>query len=72
MNDTAKMMTTEEVAEYLHCSTHYVGDLRKTGYLTGIRVGKRWLYATEDVVLLVLKNKGKEITNLRDRRRITA
>lgn len=43
------LMTTEEVAEKLRCSRHYVTYLRKHNAFGGFKVGKRWMYKEEEI-----------------------
>lgn len=52
MNNTTEhisLMTTQEVAEYLHCSTHYVTELRRKRAIYGAKIGKKYLYYTQSV-----------------------
>ena len=61
-----EILTTKEVADILHCSTHQVGYLRKYGILVGTRFGKNWLYEKDDVINFIRQSKGKDYANFRD------
>ena len=43
------LMTTEEVAEKLRCSRHYVTFLRKQQAFGGFKIGRRWMYKENEV-----------------------
>lgn len=58
-----RLMTTDEVAEYFHCSTHHVGDLRKAGFIIGTKYGKRWLYTENTIVTFIEKSEGADLSN---------
>ena len=62
----SEIMTTKQVAEFLHCSTHQVGYLRKYGLLVGTRFGKYWLFEKEEIIDFVRRSKGKDYANFRD------
>ena len=49
-----KLLTTQEVAEKLHCSTHHVAHLRQHGLIRGTRFAKYWMYTEEDINNFIL------------------
>ncbi len=49
------LMTTQEVADYLRCSTHYVTALRRQGKIKGTYIGSRFLYDASSVYSLLSK-----------------
>ena len=53
--------TTKEIAQILHCSTHYVTTLRRTGWLRGTRVGRNWLYDVEALESFINNVMGKDV-----------
>ena len=59
-------LETKEVAQLLHCSTHYVTTLRKSGLLMGTRYGKRWLYYDSDIQDFLTVTHGKDLNNIKD------
>ena len=61
-----KLMTTKEVAEKLHCSTHHIGNLRKHGLLKGTRFARNWLFDEEEVNRFIRVNEGKDFWNFKD------
>ena len=61
-----KLMTTKEVSEYLHCSTHHVGDLRRAGFIIGTRYGKYWLYTEDTIEKFVENSQGVDLTNFNE------
>ena len=64
--ELSEIMTTKQVAEFLHCSTHQVGYLRKYGLLVGTRFGKYWLFEKDEIIDFVKRSKGKDYANFRD------
>lgn len=61
-----KLLTTKEVAEKLHCSTHHVGYLRMYGLIRGTRYARNWLYLEEDIDAFIAATIGKDFWNFRD------
>ena len=61
-----KLLTTKEVAEKLHCSTHQVAHLRQHGLIRGTRFAKYWMYSEEDINNFILKNLGQDFWHFRD------
>lgn len=61
-----KLMTTSEVAEYLHCSTHHVGDLRRAGFIVGTRYGKYWLYTEKTISHFIENSEGFDLSNFNE------
>lgn len=61
-----KLYTTKEVSEYLHCSTHHVGDLRRAGFIIGTRYGKYWLYTEDTINKFIQKSQGVDLSNFND------
>lgn len=47
------LMTTKEVANYLHCEEHYVGKLRKAGCIKACYIGSHYLYFEDTVYAYV-------------------
>lgn len=43
------LLTAEEVAEVLRCSPRAVGRLRRAGKLTGVQVGREYMFSREAV-----------------------
>lgn len=43
------LLTTEEAAFVLKCTTHHVTALRKKGEISGYHVSKRWMYPEEEI-----------------------
>lgn len=60
------LMTTKEVAQYLHCSTHHVGDLRRAGFIAGTQYGKYWMYTEETIKKFVENSQGVDLTNFNE------
>ena len=56
--------TTAEVAQIMHCSTHYVTALRRKGFLKGTRVGRNWLYYRKDVEEMFDAIAGEDLSSL--------
>ena len=44
-------LTTQQVAEELHCSRQFVGVLRKQGKIRGIKHGNQYVYPYKSVKL---------------------
>lgn len=42
-------MTSDEVAEELHCSVEYVNELRRSHKLRGVKKGKIYIYSRKAV-----------------------
>lgn len=61
-----KLLTTKEVAEKLHCSTHQVAHLRQHGLIRGTRFAKYWMYSEEDINNFILKNLGQDFWHFRE------
>lgn len=61
-----KLLTTKEVAEVLHCSTHQVAHLRQHGLIRGTRFAKYWMYSEDDINNFIKNNLGKDFWNFRD------
>lgn len=57
-----KLLTTEEVAEYLHCSTHHISNMRRAGLISGTKISHRWLYPEAGIVDLIANTEGKDLT----------
>ena len=66
VNMEIKLLTTKEVAEKLHCSTHQVAHLRQHGLIRGTRFAKYWMYSEEDINNFILKNLGQDFWHFRD------
>ena len=66
MDDEMRLMTKEEVAVYLHCSTHHVTHMRQAGLIKGVKFGKRWLYRKSDIEAFVIASMGIDYSNFRD------
>ena len=64
--EDVKLLTTKEVAEILHCSTHQVLNLRKYGLIRGTRFAKYWMYSEEDINNFILNNLGKDFSHFKD------
>ena len=60
------MLTTQEVAEILHCSAHHVGHLRKHGLIRGTRFAKYWMYSKDDIDAFVENSLGKDYWNFKE------
>lgn len=61
-----KLLTTKEVADILHCSTHHVAHLRQHGLIRGTRFAKYWMYSEEDIDSFIKNNLGKDFSNFKD------
>ena len=59
------LMTTEEVAEKLRCSRHYVTHLRKHNAFTGFKIGKRWMYKEEEINAFIDRSVQVQAANSR-------
>ena len=66
MSNINPLLETKEVAEILHCSTHHITTLRKSGLLPGTRLGKGWLYSENDIQHFLYVTHGKDLNNLKD------
>jgi hypothetical protein len=49
------LLTTEETAFALKCTTHHVAALRQKGEIKGYHVSKRWMYPEEEIQKYKLK-----------------
>lgn len=56
-----KLLTTNEVAEILHCSTRYVCKLLNEKELPGVRVGKKYLVPADVLSDWIRKNCIREV-----------
>lgn len=59
-------MTTEQVAEHLHCSVKTVRAMRKSGLLQGFKLGRGYLYTCDEIVDLLAYLQGKTIDSYGD------
>lgn len=66
VNMEIKLLTTKEVAEKLHCSTHHVGYLRKYGLIRGTRFARNWMFDEEEVNRFIKSSTGKDFWNFRN------
>lgn len=57
------LLTTEQVAEKLRCSTHHVAHLRQYGLLEGTRFSRAWMYSENEVNRFIRDSKGKDYWN---------
>ena len=64
---TKKILSQTDVAEILHVSTHYVTKLRRCGYITGRRCGKRWLYTEDEIDRFIDNTYGEDLHTMRMR-----
>lgn len=54
-------LTTEQVAENLRCSIKTIRAMRKSGLLSGIKLGRGYLYARAEIdELLALERKNRQ------------
>ena len=53
------LLTVDQVAERLHCSTHHVGYLRQYGFIEGTRFARAWLYTEDEVNRFINDSIGK-------------
>lgn len=54
-------LTTEQVAENLHCSVKTLRVMRKSGLLSGIKLGRGYLYSRAEIdELLALERKNRQ------------
>lgn len=54
-------LTTEQVAENLHCSVKTIRVMRKSGLLSGIKLGRGYLYSRSEIdELLALERKNRQ------------
>lgn len=60
------LLTTKEVADILHCSTHHVAHLRQQGLIRGTRFAKNWMYSKDDIDCFIKNSLGKDFWNFRD------
>lgn len=59
-----KLLTTNDVATLLGCSTRHVLNLRKHGIIVGVRFGKRWMFPEKHIQTFIEKNLGKDFSNV--------
>lgn len=59
-------LTTEQVAENLHCSIKTIRAMRKSGLLSGIKLGRGYLYARAEIDELLRFLGGKSIDSYAD------
>lgn len=59
------LMTTDEVAEKLRCSKHYVSQLRKQKAFNGFKVGKRWMYKESEVIAYINRSLEEQLSQIR-------
>lgn len=59
-------LTTEQVAENLHCSVKTIRAMRKSGLLSGIKLGCGYLYARAEIDELLAFLDGKSIDSYGD------
>lgn len=55
--------TREEVAELLHTSRAKVGELDEYGLLNGIKLGKKYIYSTAEIIRFLKEYKGMDLSN---------
>lgn len=58
-----KLITTEEVAEMLHCNRQKVSDLRDYGVLNFVKMGKCYLHKKSEVLNIVDRWNGADFSN---------
>lgn len=58
-----ELWTTAEVAKYLKRGRHYIGLIRDAGLLKGIKLGRGYLYDSEDVKAFVELAKEYDLSN---------
>ena len=49
MADEKKLMTLEETADYLRCSKRTMYQWLHDGKISGVKVGRRWLFDRDEV-----------------------
>jgi hypothetical protein len=59
------LLTVDQVAERLHCSTHHVGYLRQYGFIEGTRFARAWLYTEDEVNRFINDSIGKDYWNFK-------
>lgn len=64
MTEGFELFTQQEVADILHCEVHKVIELRRLGFLSGARYGKRWVYRGKDVEDFINRSAGVDFNNL--------
>jgi len=48
-NKPEKLMTLEEVAEYLRLSVHTIYKMAQKGKIPALKAGKKWRFRKEDI-----------------------
>ena len=51
-----KLMTLEEVAEYLRLSVHTIYKMEQKGKIPALKAGKKWRFRNEDIEGGLLKD----------------
>ena len=64
MTDGFKLFTQQEVADILHCEVHKVIELRRLGFLSGARYGKRWVYRGKDIEAFINHSAGVDFNDI--------
>ena len=59
------LLTVDQVAERLLCSTHHVGYLRQYGFIEATRFARAWLYTEDEVDRFIRDSVGKDYWNFR-------
>ena len=52
-----KLMTLEEVAEYLRLSVHTIYKFAQKGKIPALKAGKKWRFRKEDIDRWLMDNK---------------
>ena len=59
-------LTTEQVAKNLHCSIKTIRAMRKSGLLSGFKLGRGYLYSRAEIDELLAFLRGKSIDSYGD------
>lgn len=57
------VFTTEEVAEKLRTHRNMVDRLRKLGLITGIKLGKGFIYSAKEIESFLERYAGEDLSN---------
>lgn len=44
-----ELLTTKELSQMIKKDRHYIQEIREAGLITGIRLGRGWLYPVDEI-----------------------
>lgn len=58
--------TTDDLKELLHCDARYVGNLKASGLIVPLRIGKKDVYHYSEIDKLFIYYRGYSLGNLEE------